>query len=179
MGTKVERASHLANGVRRRVLEYIIKNNGGYMSQACSSAEIFACLFGGIMNLEAVGEPIVPGPFPGVPSAENKNYVPGYRFNGGHKRYADRFILSPTHYSLVLYAALIEAGRLEESSMSQFNKDGSSLEQIGAEHGLGKRKAHLLKLQYSEAELDAMRSVKRRLDPKWLLGRGTLLAAEK
>lgn len=47
---------------------------------------------------------------------------------------------------------------------------------VGAEHGLGKRKAHLLKLQYSEWELDAMRAVKRRLDPHWLLGRGTLLS---
>ena len=45
---------------------------------------------------------------------------------------------------------------------------------VSAEHGLGKRKAKLLELQYSEAEIDAMRRVKRRLDPQWLLGRGTL-----
>lgn len=45
---------------------------------------------------------------------------------------------------------------------------------VGAEHGLGKRKAHLLTLQYSAEELAAMRSVKTRLDPHWLLGRGTL-----
>jgi transketolase len=137
MSTNELRAKKFANGVRTRVLEYIIQNNGGYMSQACSSAEIFACLFGGIMNLEPVAGPLIPEPFSGVPSDHNKNYVPGYYFNGAHKRYADRFILSPTHYSLVLYAALIEAGRLEEKSMSQFNKDGSTLEQIGAEHSPG------------------------------------------
>jgi D-lactate dehydrogenase (cytochrome)/glycolate oxidase len=45
---------------------------------------------------------------------------------------------------------------------------------VGAEHGLGKRKAHLLALQYTPAEIEAMKSVKRRLDPQWLLGRGTL-----
>ena len=45
---------------------------------------------------------------------------------------------------------------------------------VSAEHGLGKRKAHLLKLQYSAEEIEAMRDVKRRLDPQWLLGRGTL-----
>lgn len=45
---------------------------------------------------------------------------------------------------------------------------------VGAEHGLGKRKAHLLRFQYSTEQLEAMTSVKRRLDPKWLLGRGTL-----
>ena len=47
---------------------------------------------------------------------------------------------------------------------------------VSAEHGLGKRKAHLLPLQYSAADLEAMRAVKRRLDPGNILGRGTLLA---
>lgn len=47
---------------------------------------------------------------------------------------------------------------------------------VSAEHGLGKRKAHLLKLQYSEEQLAAMRAVKRRLDPGNILGRGTLVA---
>jgi FAD/FMN-containing dehydrogenase len=47
---------------------------------------------------------------------------------------------------------------------------------VSAEHGLGKRKAHLLALQYSPAELDAMRAVKQRLDPANILGRGTLWA---
>jgi FAD/FMN-containing dehydrogenase len=46
---------------------------------------------------------------------------------------------------------------------------------VGAEHGLGKRKAHLLEIQYSPQEIEAMRAVKRRLDPAWLLGRGTML----
>ena len=45
---------------------------------------------------------------------------------------------------------------------------------VAAEHGLGKRKTHLLPLQYSAAEIEAMRAVKRRLDPQWLLGRGNL-----
>jgi FAD/FMN-containing dehydrogenase len=45
---------------------------------------------------------------------------------------------------------------------------------VAAEHGLGKRKVHLLELQYSPAQVDAMRAVKRRLDPHWLLGRGNL-----
>jgi FAD/FMN-containing dehydrogenase len=45
---------------------------------------------------------------------------------------------------------------------------------VSAEHGLGKRKAHFLKLQYEEEDLEKMRAVKRRLDPKGILGRGTL-----
>lgn len=46
---------------------------------------------------------------------------------------------------------------------------------VGAEHGLGKRKAHLLPIQYGPAEIEAMWRVKRRFDPRGLLGRGTLL----
>jgi FAD/FMN-containing dehydrogenase len=45
---------------------------------------------------------------------------------------------------------------------------------VGAEHGLGKRKAHLLSLQYNPAEIESMRSVKRRFDPQGLLGQGNL-----
>jgi len=47
---------------------------------------------------------------------------------------------------------------------------------VGAEHGLGKRKAHLLQIQYPPDQIEAMKQVKRRFDPDWLLGRGTLFA---
>jgi FAD/FMN-containing dehydrogenase len=50
---------------------------------------------------------------------------------------------------------------------------------VSAEHGLGKRKAHLLALQYTPEQIEAMRAVKRRLDPQWLLGRGTLFTEHK
>jgi FAD/FMN-containing dehydrogenase len=45
---------------------------------------------------------------------------------------------------------------------------------VSAEHGLGKRKRALLELQYNPEQIEAMKEVKRRLDPQWLLGRGTL-----
>ena len=48
---------------------------------------------------------------------------------------------------------------------------------VSAEHGLGRRKAHLLKLQYTPEQLAAMRAVKRRLDPGNVLGRGVLWEA--
>jgi FAD/FMN-containing dehydrogenase len=47
---------------------------------------------------------------------------------------------------------------------------------VSAEHGLGKSKAKLLPLQYTPEQIEAMKAVKRRLDPQWLLGRGTLFA---
>ena len=45
---------------------------------------------------------------------------------------------------------------------------------VGAEHGLGKRKTHLLEIQYPPDQIEAMKNVKRRFDPDWLLGHGTL-----
>ena len=45
---------------------------------------------------------------------------------------------------------------------------------VSAEHGLGKRKAALLPLQFAKRDIEAMRQVKLRLDPEWLLGQGTL-----
>jgi len=45
---------------------------------------------------------------------------------------------------------------------------------VSAEHGLGKRKRDYLKLQFTAEQIETMRAVKRRLDPQWLLGRGTL-----
>lgn len=45
---------------------------------------------------------------------------------------------------------------------------------VSAEHGLGKRKRHLLEIQYTPAEIQKMKDVKTRLDPHWLLGPGTL-----
>jgi FAD/FMN-containing dehydrogenase len=47
---------------------------------------------------------------------------------------------------------------------------------VGAEHGLGKRKAHLLQIQYAPQHIAAMWEVKRRFDPQGLLGRGNLLS---
>jgi FAD/FMN-containing dehydrogenase len=45
---------------------------------------------------------------------------------------------------------------------------------VSAEHGLGKRKRDYLKLQFTPEQIEKMQSIKRRLDPQWLLGRGTL-----
>ena len=130
----VERMAH---SIRLRVFEHVLTNNGGYLSQALSSAEIFALLYGPALNLgPVVGSPL-PGPFRGVPGADNDAYVSGGRFNGPHEPDRDRLIFSPAHYALVLYAALIEAGRLDPDALDAFDQDGSTLEMIGAEHSPG------------------------------------------
>lgn len=130
-------AKRVAAGIRRRVLEHTIRNNGGYLSQACSSAEIFAALYTKVMHLGEVPEPLVPGQFPGVPSANNTSYFSGAAYNGPKSPAYDRFILSPAQYALVLYVALIETGRMVEEGLEYFNQDGSVVEMIGAEHSPG------------------------------------------
>ena len=131
-----DEVKRVAAGIRKRVLEHTIKNNGGYLSQACSSAEILATLYVKIMDLGTIKTPLVPQPFPGVPGPDNPDYFTGASFNGPGPDH-DRFFLSPAQYALVLYATLIETGRMAEEGLLQFNKDGSSVEMIGAEHSPG------------------------------------------
>ncbi len=66
-----DEVKRVAAGIRSRVLEHTIKNNGGYLSQACSSAEILATLYVKVMNLGGIATPLVPKPFPGVPGPDN------------------------------------------------------------------------------------------------------------
>lgn len=133
----LEAVDKSAAGIRRRVMEHTLLNNGGYLSQACSAAEILSTLYLHTMRLGPSVGPMVPPPFPGVPSASNPDGFTGESYNGAHGPSLDRFYLSPAHYALVLYAALIEAGRLAPEGLAQFNKDGGTVEMIGAEHSPG------------------------------------------
>jgi len=132
-----EAAAHVAWGIRRRVLEHTLNNNGGYLSQACSSAEILAVLYTQIMNLGPSIAPRVPSSFPGVPGPNNPHAFTGAGYNGPKAPDLDRFFLSAVHYALALYAALIEVGRMAPEGLAQFNQDGSTVEMIGAEHSPG------------------------------------------
>ncbi|WP_242470568.1 1-deoxy-D-xylulose-5-phosphate synthase N-terminal domain-containing protein [Thiococcus pfennigii] len=127
----------VAAAVRRRVLEHTLTHNGGYLSQACSSAEILATLYLRIMRLGPSQGPLVPRPFAGVPCAANPQAFTGADYNGPKAADLDRFIFSPVHYALVLYSVLIEVGRLGPDALAQFNRDGSTVELIGAEHSPG------------------------------------------
>lgn len=127
----------VATGIRHRVLAHTLSNNGGYMSQACSSAELLASLYAGILNFSPVGEPIDPPAFEGVPEIGTRMYKTGAQFHGERGASYDRLISSPAHYALVIYAALIETGRLREDGLEHFNRDGSTVEMIGAEHSPG------------------------------------------
>ncbi len=130
------RVEKLSAALRRRVLEHTVRHNGGYLSQACSAAETLATLYVKVMRLGPVGSPIVPAAFAGTPGGGRGSFL-GHACHGPRGRALDRFILSPSQYSLVLYALLIELGRLAPDALEQFNRDGSTLEMIGAEHSPG------------------------------------------
>jgi transketolase len=127
----------VAHGIRCRVLDHILRHHGGYMSQACSTAEMFATLYLKVMNLGPSQAPMVPPPFAGVPGRDNPHYTTGAAYNGPRAPQFDRLIFSPAHYALVLYTTLIEVGRMAPEGLDQFNRDGSTVEMIGAEHSPG------------------------------------------
>lgn len=126
----------IANRIRLRGFKYVLENNGGYLSQICSSAEIFAYLYGRALVLGASEAPMIPGPFDGVPE-RGRTSGRGGAYNGPQGSDFDRLFFSPAHYALVLYVTLIEFGRLAAEALEMFNKDGSTVELIGAEHSPG------------------------------------------
>ena len=127
----------VALGIRRRVFEHAIRNNGGYLSQACSAAEQLAWLYNEALHLGPPTLPMIPPPFGGVPSADNPDYRTGAGYNGPAAPEYDRLFIAPAHYALVAYATLIEVGRMAPEGLEMFNRDGSSVEMIGAEHSPG------------------------------------------
>ena len=53
---------------------------------------------------------------------------------GGAMRYGhDRFVLSPGHYVISLFAAAAETGLLDPAKLASYGKDGAELEAIGSE----------------------------------------------
>lgn len=127
----------VALGIRRRVFEHAMRNNGGYLSQACSAGEQLAWLYNEELNLGDSTLPMIPKPFAGVPSADNPDYHTGAGYNGPAEPHLDRLFIAPAHYALVAYATLIEMGRMAPEGLEMFNQDGSSVEMIGAEHSPG------------------------------------------
>jgi transketolase len=54
-------------------------------------------------------------------------------FSGVMRHGVDRFVMSPGHYVIALYAAAVEAGLLDARVLATYGADGSLLEAIGTE----------------------------------------------
>ena len=135
--TDLDTLEALAHDIRRRVLELTVNRGGCYLSQAASSADILAALYGSILQLAPLPEALDAPPFEGVPAATGAVSPSGGRFHGDQGPDLDRFLISPAHYAVAIYAALEAVGRLASGALATFDQDGSTLEMIGAEHSPG------------------------------------------
>ncbi len=115
-----------------------------------------------------------------VPVAKNREMLRYYRETLGREFPGQCVIfghIGDAHVHANLLAANPEQWKIAIRLLSEFARKSVELGgTVSAEHGLGKRKRDYLAYQFSAADIDAMKAVKRRLDPQWLLGRGTLFA---
>jgi FAD/FMN-containing dehydrogenase len=96
--------------------------------------------------------------------------LPGHYVIYGH--------LGDAHVHLNMLPASADEAEIATRLLKEFAVKAVELGgTVSAEHGLGKRKAGLLALQYTPEQIEAMRAVKRRFDPEELLGRGTLFGS--
>lgn len=114
-----------------------------------------------------------------VPVARNREMMLWYR-ERLESEFPGKFVifghLGDAHVHVNILPETAEDGRrggdfLEAAARQSVALGGT----VSAEHGLGKKKARFLAFEFTPAQIEAMCAVKRRLDPHWLLGRGTLL----
>ena len=113
-----------------------------------------------------------------VPLARNREMLAYYRANL-EREFPGRYVIfghiGDAHVHVNIFSDPADPARASDL-LRDFARQAVALGgTVSAEHGLGKRKRHLLELQYSAADIEKMRAVKRRLDPANILGRGTLL----
>jgi FAD/FMN-containing dehydrogenase len=118
-----------------------------------------------------------------VPLSRNREMLNFYRgrldaeLPGSYVLYGH---IGDAHVHVNMLPATREQASTASGLLTEFAREAVRLGgTVSAEHGLGKRKAHLLSLQHAPEHIAAMMDVKSRLDPLWLLGRGTLLPVPK
>ena len=118
-----DRLARMAAEIRWRTLALTLERDGCYLSQATSSAEILASLYGEILHLGPAETTTAP-PFAGVPGPGASGSPSGGRYHGARHADTDRLLISPAHYAVAIYAALVAAGRLDAEAFTDFNVDG-------------------------------------------------------
>jgi FAD/FMN-containing dehydrogenase len=110
-----------------------------------------------------------------VPIARNREMLGVYR-EALNREFPGQYVIFGHIGDAHLHANIAEWARAK-GLMSDFARRAVEMGgTVSAEHGLGKRKRDFLPIQFSAAEITAMKQVKARLDPRGLLGRGTLFA---
>ena len=126
-------SKELASEIRKYTAQWTIRANGGYLAQACGTAEILATLFNEVLDLGKSSGPMMPADFVGVPQPG----APGTRGETWLGAGPDLLVISPAHYATAMYSALVATGRMDEEALIKCSKDGQLLEMIGAEHSPG------------------------------------------
>ena len=127
------RVHSTAQAIRGYAAEWAIRANGGYLAQACGTAELLALLHTQVLNLGPSSAMQDPPRFAHTPQPGDL----GIRGEDWLGTGPDTFIISPAHYATAQYAALVATGRLSPVALSQESTDGGLLEMIGAEHSPG------------------------------------------
>ena len=107
MNDSIDTQAHLAQSayrIRRFALRMGEVQGQGYIGQALGWADVLAVAYRHALNYR-----------PGEPEWEGR----------------DRFLLSHGHYAIAFYAALIEAGIIEESELETYGSDDSRLPMSG------------------------------------------------
>ena len=123
----------VAAQIRGYAAQWALRANGGYLAQACGTAELFALLHTQILNLGPSTAPRTPPRFSSTPSLGD----PGVRGEDWLGDGPDTLIVSPAHYATAHYATLVATDRLDAQALSDHSTDGGLLEMIGAEHSPG------------------------------------------
>ncbi|MBT5576231.1 hypothetical protein N9C74_01575 [Pontimonas sp.] len=129
----VARVHVVAQSIRAYAAEWAIRANGGYLAQACGTAELLSLLHTTVLELGPSDAPHSPPRFVSPPSPGN----PGVRGEDWLGAGPDALIISPAHYATAQYAALVATGRLAPTALIESSTDGGLLEMIGAEHSPG------------------------------------------
>ena len=125
--------ARVAQSIRAYAAEWALRANGGYLAQACGTAELLSLLHTHILNLGPSTAPQTPPRFRATPSPGD----PGIRGEDWLGAGPDTFIVSPAHYATAHYATLVATGRLAPEALAEESTDGGLLEMIGAEHSPG------------------------------------------
>jgi len=116
-----------------------------------------------------------------VPIERNREMLERYRAVW-RREFGDRFVMfghvGDAHVHTEAFPDTEAEAELAKDVATELAREAVALGgTVGAEHGIGKRKAHYLGIQYTPSQIDAMRAVRRRFDPLELLGRGNLFSA--
>jgi FAD/FMN-containing dehydrogenase len=114
-----------------------------------------------------------------VPIARNREMLAVYR-EALDREFPGQYVIFGHIGDAHLHANILPANDAEwaraKGLMNDFARRAVEMGgTVSAEHGLGKRKRDFLPIQFSAGEIGAMKQVKARLDPRGLLGRGTLI----